>query len=124
MAFLLCTGVSADAQDTPSRFQRAQKTAEAGGWTRARQSFEEIAVQDPQLPEAAWNAAFLARKTEQWESCAMYYRFYLERVPEASAKDDTEHALSYCERKNENLGTIYVRSTQAGAMIICDGIPL
>src|SRR5690625_8041755 len=88
MAFLLCTGVSADAQDTLSRFQSAQKTAEAGGWTRARQIFEEIAVQDPQLPEAAWNAAFLARKTEQWEICEMYYRFYLEReIGRASCRE-------------------------------------
>lgn len=123
MAFLLCTGVSADAQDTLSRFQSAQKTAEAGGWTRARQIFEEIAVQDPQLPEAAWNAAFLARKTEQWEICAMYYRFYLERVPEASDKDATEHALSYCERKIENRGTIDVRTTPADAKIYVDGLP-
>lgn len=112
------------AQDTLSRFQRAQNSAEAGGWTRARMIFEEIALEDPNLPEAAWNAAFLARKTEQWEICAMYYRFYLSRVPDASDKAETETALAYCERKVENRGSIDVRATPEDAQIIVDGLPL
>lgn len=124
MVLILFIGVSGYAQDTLSRFQGAQKTAEAGGWTRARMIFEEIAVEDPQLPEAAWNAAFLARKTEQWELCAMYYRFYLARVPDASDKEETEHALSYCERKIENSGSIDVRVTPSDAKIYVDGLPL
>lgn len=117
-------GSPAFAQDTLSRFQRAQSSAEAGGWTRARMIFEEIALEDPNLPEAAWNAAFLARKTEQWEICAMYYRFYLSRVPEASDKDETESALVYCERKVENGGSIDVRATPDDAQIFVDGLPL
>lgn len=120
----LTVGVSASAQDSLTSFQRAQKTAEAGGWTRARAIFQEIAQTDPDLPEAAWNAAFLARKTEQWESCVLYFRFYLERVPEASDKDETESTLAYCERKVENRGSIDVKAEPEDATIFIDGIAL
>lgn len=112
------------AQDSLSRFQRAQKTAEAGGWTRARLVFQELAQSDPDLPEAAWNAAFLARKTEQWETCVLYFRFYLDRVPEASDREETETTLAYCERKVENRGSIDVTVEPEDATISIDGLAL
>src|SRR5699024_10995246 len=116
--------VSAQAQDNLTKFRYAQDSAEAGGWTRARLIFEEIAQADRNLPEAAWNAAFLAAKTEQWELCTLYYRFYLHRVPEASDKEATERALDDCSRRILNRGTIEVRATPAEALIYIDGLPV
>lgn len=115
-------GVSAQAQDNLTKFRYAQESAEAGGWTRARVLFEEIAQADRNLPEAAWNAAFLAAKTEQWELCALYYRFYLHRVPEASDKEETERALADCSQRIPNRGTIEVRATPSDALIYIDGL--
>lgn len=120
----ISVGVSAQAQDNLTKFKDAQQSAEAGGWTRARVLFEEIAQEDRNLPEAAWNAAFLAAKTEQWEVCALYYRFYLYRVPEASDKEATESALTACTQRIPHRGSIDVRTTPDEALIYIDGLPL
>lgn len=120
----ISVGVSAQAQDNLTKFKYAQDSAEAGGWTRARVVFEEIAQEDRTLPEAAWNAAFLASKTQMWEACTLYYRFYLHRVPEASDKAETEDALAYCSQKIPERGTIDVRATPKEAVIFIDGLPL
>lgn len=120
----ISVSVSAQAQDNLTKFQSAQQSAEAGGWTRARLMFQEIAQEDRNLPEAAWNAAFLAAKTDQWEVCALYYRFYLHHVPDASDKEATEEALTYCRQRIPDRGSIDVRTTPEDARIYIDGLPL
>lgn len=113
----------ASAQNTQRMYEDAQRRAQSGSWTRGLEMFKEIVALDPELPEAAWNAAFLASKLSQWETCALYYRNYLYRAPDAEDAAEARDSLEKCERRVPSSGSLTITSASPEDLeISVDGV--
>lgn len=116
-------GSVASAQNTQRMYEDAQRRALNGSWTRGLEIFKEIVAIDPEMPEAAWNAGLLASKLNDWETCALYYRNYLYRAPDAKDADDVRESLEKCERRIPLSGKLSIRSVDPGTSEIrVDGV--
>lgn len=116
---------SATAQDTRSQFLDAKQRAEGGSWSRAMDMFQAIVDVDPTLPEAAWNAGYLASRLNQWETCALYYRNYLYRKPDAADADEALRHIDRCERRIPQSGTVTIVTADPRDLeIVVDGVAI
>ncbi len=121
---LLSMATTGLAQSSLEYFESARSLAHKGNYTRAASMFAEVAHADADLPEAAWNVAFLSAKTADYENCALYYRFFLYSVPKPSDLKETQSALASCEHRILQSGKLDIFTTHQDATISIDDIPI
>lgn len=106
-------------------FVDAKERADAGSLTRAMEMFQTIVDLDPSLPDAAWNVGHLAARLSNWGTCALYYRNYVYRAPDAADVGDARDQIERCEGRSPSAGTIsLITVSQRDAEISINGIAI
>lgn len=119
---LLCAN-HAQAQNAQALYNDAQRRAQNGSWTRALDIYGQILQIEPEMSAAAYQGAILASKLNNHELCALYYRNFLYRSPEAAEAPQARLDLEKCERRIPTSGTLNVSSVSPENLeIAVDGV--
>lgn len=116
---------AAPVPDVTATFNEAVRLANQGDVTPALGLFTEVARADPYWADAYYNLGSLSEHAGLHQDCALYFRRYLQLVPDDADRGDIERSIAACEAALPNAGTLAVVVTSPGdAHVALDGVRL